>query len=178
VVIFVINSGDFVQPFCKVELTSGTGAWPMRKPTFAIEEVCVKYLPRLLHSMGSSDPGAKPSPDVVPMEHNLASLVIAKGLANAAGAGFAVVYSPFRSAEWDTPETTAREKVFHAWADDQHVPLVDLSPEFAKIGMATALDGGIHLHPAGNRVAATTIEQHWSEIASSKATLPASASKP
>lgn len=175
VVIFVLNTGDLVQPMNHPTLMLANG-YPDRRPPFALYELWVRYLrPRLFHERSGVDAGSTADkPDV---EHEtprvLATLDEACSFARSRGAEFRIVYTVARGGDWGLPDYARALAMLHAWAKDHQVPLLDLTSELSAGPIEDVYQDGIHLRSLGDRIVADAIARKWSWPASSPTSRPA-----
>jgi hypothetical protein len=163
VVLFVLNTGDLVQPMNWPVLTL-QGGYPEKKPPFALCELWLRYLkPRLFHGPAPLDAGSfSQRPDVnrdtPPV---LATLDRACRFARDHGAEFRIVYSPARGADWELPDHSRAFEMLRSWAARNNVPLLDLSVDLTARPLKEVYQDGIHLRPEGDEIVAHAIER-WS----------------
>ncbi|MCC7351640.1 MAG: SGNH/GDSL hydrolase family protein [Phycisphaerales bacterium] len=162
VVVFVLNTGDLVQPFNPGNLTA-EGGYPDRRPWCALSELWVRYLaPRLFGRKSAHDAGSTAAGDEkIDVKEVLAKLEEAKSICLAAGAKMAIVYSPCAGKQWQEspyPEYFVKLK---QWAGDNGIAMLDLTDAYAKASADEVYFDGTHLRPKGNELAAEGIERGW-----------------
>lgn len=163
VVIFVINTGDFTQPFTRQTLSPQLG-YPDHKPLLAMQEAWQRYLrPRLLGLPIAMDAGSMPSPAATDVEvsDNLQQLEQAREMTLTAGGRFGIVFSPAIGPGWDDPmQRTALER-FKRWAADKQVEFLDLTPVYLAHPHDQVFQDAIHLKPQGDELVARAIADDW-----------------
>jgi len=160
-VVFVLNTGDLVQPMTRLVLTL-QGGYPEHRPPFALYELWLRYLKPRLFQLGSQlDAGSTAQkPDVdrdVPLV--LATLEEACRFSRDHGAEFRIVYSPARGGGWESPEFARGFEMLRSWAARNNVPLLDLSADLSSRPEKEVYQDGIHLRPAGDEIVAHAIEK-------------------
>ena len=164
VVVFVLNSGDFTQPFNHQALSLESG-YPDHKPALALQELWRRYLrPRVLGGPVAMDAGATVSAlaSEEEAEANLRRLQDARDLVIAAHGRFAVVYSP--SVGSDLPSVRGDLARYQRWAKDAGVEFLDLTKAYAAAPANEVYQDGVHLKPRGNELAASAITTDWPAI--------------
>lgn len=163
VVVFVLNTGDLVQPMNRATLLLLNG-YPEHRPPFALYELWVRYVaPRILRAGSAADAGsqaatvdvARQTPPVLDV------LDEARRFAKEHGAEFRIVYTPAHGGEWDSPQYARGFEMLRAWAAREQVPLLDLSADLASRPMTHVYQDSIHLKPVGNQIVADSVEHKW-----------------
>ena len=163
VVVFVLNTGDVVQPMNRATLLLANG-YPERRPPFALYELWARYLrPRILRSESAVDAGSQAATVDVAQQTPpvLAVLDQARRFARERGAEFRIVYTPAHGGEWESPQNARGFEMLRDWAARERVPLLDLSADLASRPMADVYQDSIHLKPAGNQIVADSVEHKW-----------------
>lgn len=163
-VVFVLNTGDLVQPFNPGTLTSEAG-YPDHKPALAMEELWVRYVgPRFFRTGMAADAGstAEKEPDVDHVTPGiLQSLSQAQRIATDAGAQFGIVYSPVVGADWKNPAYGRGLEMLRQWAQEHQVTLIDMTAAYSTRPESEVYQDGVHLRPLGNQIVAQTLTEHW-----------------
>lgn len=163
VVIFVLNTGDFTQPFNRQSLVTEMG-YPDHKPLLAMQEAWERYLrPRLLGLSMAVDAGSMPSAsaDDAMISENLSRLEQARELILTAGGHLGIVYSPAIGPGWDEPAQRAALARFKQWAAEETVEFLDLTPVYTSHPHDEIFQDAIHLKPAGNELVSRAICDDW-----------------
>jgi hypothetical protein len=172
VVIFVLNTGDLIQPFNPGSFGAQTG-YPIEAPFCATSELFSRYLiPRLshqFHDAGSTPEESEPRTDV---KNILASLDIASAFCNKQHAKMAVVYSPCAGRRWLADPYPESLNKLSIWAHGAGVAMVNLGPLYAKSSPADVYFDGTHLRSRGNQLAAQGILAAWPQITSTAPAAP------
>ena len=163
VVVFVINTGDLVQPMNRSVL-SLAGGYPDHRPPFALVELWVRYIrPRVFQLVEPADAGSvaeRPDP-VTQTPPVLAALDEARQFARDHGAEFRLVYTPARGGEWESVQYARAFEMLREWAARSDVPLLDLSADLSSRPLTEVYQDSIHLRPLGNAIVAHAIESNW-----------------
>jgi len=164
-IIFVLNTGDLNQEFATYP---GPPGFPNRKPFCAISETWNRYLKhRVFPAPVVVDPGALASTD--PQIDKLTPLILgqlsdAASVAQVHAARFAVVYSPARGPQWDTADYQCGLAMLHNWAIEHHVPLVDMSADYAPHSLEEVYLDNIHLRPLAHQLVAARLKREWGTL--------------
>jgi hypothetical protein len=149
--VLVLNSGDLSQPFATI--TDVSSDLPVIKPNSAIGELISRaVIPRLLHRPGKSDSGTAAASDTGSVvTENLANLSEMHLIATRANARLFVVYVPFRR---DVPSgaVASLPEPLSAWAQKEHVPILDLTAKEAARPIGVITLDGVHFNAEGNRI--------------------------
>jgi hypothetical protein len=162
-VVFVLNTGDLVQPMNRQPLLLANG-YPEHRPPFALYELWVRYVrPRILRSGSAVDAGSQAA--TVDIAHQtppvLEVLDEARRFAREHRAELRIVYTPAHGGEWESLQYARGFEMLRSWASRNQVPLLDLSSDLASRPMSEIYQDSIHLKPAGNQIVADSVEHKW-----------------
>lgn len=162
-VLIVLNTGDLNQPFANLQPDP---SFPIKAPLTAIGETWIRYVaPRLFGAQGvAADPGSislQPANMAQETSAILATIEVGRAYSLAHNARFGIVYIPSHSKVWDGADVQIGKKMLVDWANQNKVPLVDLTPDFGDHSLNEIYlergDNYIHLAPAGHRIVASRL---------------------
>ena len=172
-VIFVVNTGDLIQPF-NIQILSPDSPYPNKGPFCAISELWFRYLwPRIRGRLAFRDAGSYiaetptgPPPDVERL------FTRARSRCASSGARMAIVYEPFRGDQWSEPPFPHDEIKLKKWCAEDRIPFLSLNRVLAPHPSGLVYYGGVHLKPYGNKLAAAAIADAWPRLCGSRPSGP------
>jgi lysophospholipase L1-like esterase len=162
-VVLVLNSGDIGQSPTGLNDLGGDAATV--KPPCALCEVWTRYLKsKMFHIKPKMDKGAELSTDVVQIvTANLRWLDEFQQDVQQHHARMGMIYLAMRKYVPDNAKLSA-QPVLVNWATQHHVPFLDITSAETSYPWSDITLDGVHFNAKGHRIAATYIEQNWSEV--------------
>ena len=163
VVVFVLNTGDLVQPMNRQPLLLANG-YPDHRPPLALYELWVRYVrPRVFHGASEVDAGSQAAPvDVMQQTPPVLEVLDeACRFAREHRAEFRILYIPARGEQWENLQYARGFEMLRSWAGRNQVPLLDLSSDLTSRPKLEVYQDSIHLRPAGNQIVAHAVEEKW-----------------
>ncbi len=161
-VLLVLNSGDLSQRSSSVDRVEGD--LPSHKYACAWCEVWARLIkPKILAQRVREDAGTTIEIDRSQIAQNLRYLDEFRSTVIAGHARMSIVFIAFRRNVADGVQHSASDQLV-GWAQERHVPLVDLTAFETRIRLQELTLDGVHLSTFGNRVVANAIEKKWHSI--------------
>ncbi|MBL7071594.1 MAG: SGNH/GDSL hydrolase family protein, partial [Candidatus Omnitrophica bacterium] len=166
-VILQISKDDLFQIRCSKDVVGNSPNYPSRKPVLALQEIFVKYLPRVLHTVRSKISAAETTvkAGVAPPEDqlrlNLISLQKIQYQVNSLDGELIVVFIGSRTDDvYKTSLIEAGKKQFFDAINALDIDFVDLDDRFSSSEGDRLLRDKIHPNVEGNRVIVEALAEH------------------